>query len=1016
MKKRIGIIFTIVLLLFVYLTASVFADDFLDLVKDAGPEEVQKAISSGADVNTRNDEGKNALMLAAKFNNNPKVIEVLIKSGTNINARNADGRTALIFAVEKNANYEIIEILIKNGADVNAKNELGLTTLSIAASNGVKPEIIDILINKGANVNSRDIFEMTALTKAITSNNREIVDILLERGADYNIKDNIIGVTSLTMAAIFSNVEIIEILIDHGADINYRYENGNTPLMNAASISENLSNIEFLIKKGSDVNAKNDQGVTVLMRAAMENENPEIIKKLIKHGADVNARENRFSSSALIMASVNNKPKVIDTLLNYGADGSFKTIEGKTAYDYAKANNEELKGTDTYWRLNDAQYGLVTKEKTLDENISGFLRGSGTVNDPYLISSPEQLDAIRDNLEKHFKLVSDIDLSNYSTNNGWEPIGNYYEDKNHDLYKPFTGTFNGNGYKIKNLYINRPDENNVGLFSFVGEKGEVKNVYLENIYIEGNNNVGGLAGTNFGEKINNISLKGEITGSNTIGGLFGFNSSILKNIDVDINITGEDNIGGLIGNNIGDISGAIVNGNVFGNYRVGGVIGDNLDGEHNILISTANVRGRSNFIGGIIGEMTSGKLSYNYSFGDVEGLDSVGGVVGHIILGEIHDSQYRGNITGAENVGGFFGMNMGAEISNSLAVTTDLRYGSDNINLTGTKNVGGFGGANMAQAKLISNYAIGNIKGSDTVGGFLGLNVGKVEDAYSKGNVIGDITTSYLIGNNTGEVLNSFSYEEDNENDIVEIYEMKSNLNGGYLDSWWAALGLGSRGARAKPYLLKWADNSFDPEIRRKSLYALGMIGNTSFRSNIEDKQNIKPGNYVTPDEDEVTIYEYPNQNSYEKDELSFGSALVIGEKKKNNQDWLFIYDVNVTMGDYSIDNFVSGWVLKKQIKPAFESYVSSILDKMNYIDKGYENAKVILSDREVLLKPNSDSEIKLEIPRGTGIEVIEENFPSPSMEIGGRGGIQTYDKIEIIESGIVGWISRAGDQIPPYF
>lgn len=707
--------------------------------------------------------------------------------------------------------------------------------------------------------------------------------------------------------------------------------------------------------------------------------------------------------------------KLIDSeelIIGYYPEGRIRQNVSFNISDFNEAIAPYL--SDFGW--DDIKVEASKLETSEVDSFISFAGGSGTVDDPYLIDSPEQLNAIRDNLKKHFKLIANIDLGNYSSSNGWEPIGNYYEDKDHDLYKPFTGTLDGNGYKINNLYISRPDENNVGLFSFVGEKGEIKNVYLENIYVEGNNSVGGLSGTNFSKEINNISLKGEITGSNIIGGLFGLNSSSLKNLYVDINIIGEDDVGGLIGNNIGDINGAIVDGEVYGRNRVGGVIGNNFDGEHNLLISTTNVKGESNFVGGIIGEMTSGYLSYNYSFGNIEGIDSVGGVLGHIILGEIHDSQYRGNVNGIENVGGFFGMNMGAIITSSSAVTTDLRYSSGDINLEGEKYIGGFGGANMAQAKLISNYAIGHIKGTDTVGGFLGLNVGKVEDAYSKGNVIGDITTSYLIGNNTGEVLNSFFHEEDSENNIAEIYELKSTLNGGHLDSWWATLNLGRRESRAIPYLLRWVDNSFDPEIRRKSLYALGMIGDTSYRSNIEDKKNIKPGNYVTPDKDDAIIYEYPNQNSYEKDELSFGSALVIGEKKKNNQDWLFIYDVNVTMGDYSIDNFVSGWVLKKQVKPAFKSYVSSILDKMNYIDKGYENAKVILSDREVLLKPNSDSEIKLEIPRGTGIEVIEENFPSPSMEIGGRGGIQTYDKIEIIESGVSGWIPRAGDQLPPFF
>ncbi|MFW6025874.1 MAG: ankyrin repeat domain-containing protein [Candidatus Woesearchaeota archaeon] len=51
----------------------------------------------------------------------------------------------------------------------------------------------------------------------------------------------------------------------------------------------------------------------------------------------------------------NSNPEVINVLLNNGADGSIKCEKGKMAFDYAK-DNKGLKGTDAYWRLNDAQY------------------------------------------------------------------------------------------------------------------------------------------------------------------------------------------------------------------------------------------------------------------------------------------------------------------------------------------------------------------------------------------------------------------------------------------------------------------------------------------------------------------------------------------------------------------------------------------------------------------------------------------------------------------------------------
>jgi len=49
-----------------------------------------------------------------------------------------------------------------------------------------------------------------------------------------------------------------------------------------------------------------------------------------------------------------------------------------------------------------------------------FAGGNGTASSPYLISTPAQLDAVRDNLTAHYKMVNDIDLAKWGD---WEPIG-----------------------------------------------------------------------------------------------------------------------------------------------------------------------------------------------------------------------------------------------------------------------------------------------------------------------------------------------------------------------------------------------------------------------------------------------------------------------------------------------------------------------------------------------------------------------------------------------------------------
>lgn len=69
----------------------------------------EQLIKAGADVNTRNDYGTTALMLAT-INGQTDTVKKLIKAGADVNAKNDDGLTALQLASEQN-NTEIVNIL-----------------------------------------------------------------------------------------------------------------------------------------------------------------------------------------------------------------------------------------------------------------------------------------------------------------------------------------------------------------------------------------------------------------------------------------------------------------------------------------------------------------------------------------------------------------------------------------------------------------------------------------------------------------------------------------------------------------------------------------------------------------------------------------------------------------------------------------------------------------------------------------------------------------------------------------
>lgn len=83
----------------------------------------------------------------------------------------------------------------------------------------------------------------------------------------------------------------------------------------------------------------------------------------------------------------------------------------------------------------------LTKGNSSSDNVK-FAGGNGTEANPYQVSIPEQLNAVRNDLSAHYIQINDIDMSNWGN---WEPIG--------DKDNPFTGKYNGDNYNIKGLSI-----------------------------------------------------------------------------------------------------------------------------------------------------------------------------------------------------------------------------------------------------------------------------------------------------------------------------------------------------------------------------------------------------------------------------------------------------------------------------------------------------------------------------------------------------------------------------------
>jgi surface protein len=205
--------------------------------------------------------------------------------------------------------------------------------------------------------------------------------------------------------------------------------------------------------------------------------------------------------------------------------------------------------------------------------VSPFEGGTGTQGDPFLISNVDQLQSMKEVLYAWYELTNDIDASatsEWNSGAGFEPVGT--------SGNPFTGKFEGKGYTISGLSINR-SSSNIGLFGY--NEGNIYRVGLKEVSITGGNNVGGLVGSGGGSSfdIYESYVTGSVTGNDYVGGLVGFDDDLTNSISDSYStatVSGNSNIGGLMGLNAGTISSSYASGLVSGSgINIGGLIGQN---------------------------------------------------------------------------------------------------------------------------------------------------------------------------------------------------------------------------------------------------------------------------------------------------------------------------------------------------------------------------------------------------------------------------------------------------------
>ena len=432
--------------------------------------------------------------------------------------------------------------------------------------------------------------------------------------------------------------------------------------------------------------------------------------------------------------------------------------------------------------------------------------------------------------DANYVLMVDLDLSSDDASSAEGEQLADEETSGNPSYIPngFTGTLDGGGKTISGL--TKP------LFDEIGGDGvssEISNLTLianeltgvsgrgilanetfigtEIVDVHGvgdvdggvNTDVGGLVGALGTGELRESSFTGDVTGTNTVGGLVGLAFGDITDSTFSGSVTGERYVGGIAGGTgAPTISNSSASGNVTGlaggEGNIGGLVGG---GSATITDSHADVTvtgatGNAN-IGGLLGYGDwSVTVNNSYSTGTVTGDARVGGLVGTLAGGYIEESYSTGDVFGRTNgsIGGLVGyadsgMGWGTVrgIYNNGYVISSLiesSYATGDVTQIGSGNDGGGVGGlvgRLYSGTVLNSYATGNVLGETTVGGLVGrvqqygqnygltfegadyLNYyGLIKNSYATGTINYGNTSANRLGGlvgilNGGKIVNSYA-------------------------------------------------------------------------------------------------------------------------------------------------------------------------------------------------------------------------------------------------------------------
>lgn len=675
---------------------------------------------------------------------------------------NEDGQVDII-GLEQNTEYTLKELYseehylnndIKFKLVKDANGKLKFESDSLSFENAViENNDNENLINIKVDITNEKIptYNLQILKVEENSNENDVEKLKPLTGADFTLESTDKNNTNIYTTESDGYIQIPNLYIHEDG----KYITGEYTLQEIkapSGYSNNIEKIKFIVDKDEDnklkITIENKENLETLKDVIIgENTVKLVIQdkplfKLIKKDLETGEL---LANAKFIIYELDSTGKELD----YAKDANNNYVGEKNEYDEYVVTTDEngtitlpLKGgtykiveigyPEGYQEKSNEQIFKVASGKEENNDVAGEVEGQININSiEDLVDLSKNVNSGNSYTEKTIVLQRTLDFkedSSYNNSNdisygdlngdgtiegikaeltntsgcGFSPIG--------DKSNVFSGYFNGQGYEIRNIYINTKDKD-AGLFGYVKE-GKIENLGMTGeIKTWGytcNVNVGGIAAFVLSSSISNCFNEGKISGTTSnnsgicyVGGIVGYVSS--SDISKCYN-TGEVSGKGYDGSSVSYAGGIVgseyhadirdcynigkVNSDAYIKSYAGGIIGYvvyHSNKDINNCYNKGEIKSNSfeSYAGGIIGLISyagycnindcynTGKISSNNSGLFTNGKAHVGGIIGMTDTEKVNNCYNIGEVTTDSNnskIGGIVGQ--GNNVNNCYYLET----------------------------------------------------------------------------------------------------------------------------------------------------------------------------------------------------------------------------------------------------------------------------------------------------------------------------------------------------------